>query len=223
VRIGIIGTHGVGKTTLAAQMFAHGSRTGKKVKLIHEVARSCPLPLNDQFSIEAAVWITSKHLSLEIAAAADKDSIVICDRSCFDPMVYAINMLKDSVMMQRYYRMSPLYRIAECGLRMYDVIIYIKPIEHAILSDGTRSVDVQFQKDVAAIFDTELHYMKFDFIHYTEKPDELAPVKYFYMHANEIFEKDNSQFFEEVLNEKSWIPEYHSRLFLNSNPYGTRW
>lgn len=223
MKIGIMGTHGIGKTTLAAQMFAHASKTGRKAKLVHEVARSCPLPINDKFTVKAATWIVARHISLGIEAEASGYDFIICDRSSFDPIAYAINIIPEDMRVKKYYRTSPLYKFAERDLRSYDVLIYLKPTPTAtILSDGIRSTSPEFQKNIDDIFEKELFHMGFDFVPYELNPTIEMPTRHILMPSKHVFEKDNDAFFEYILKKISMCHSDQSTKFLNMAPYSER-
>src|SRR6187402_3717402 len=86
--IAITGTHGTGKTTLSFQLAAEYKKLGANVKVIQEVARCCPFPLNEHMTRETALWIYHEHSKKELEACRDHD-VVICDRTKFDSFVYA--------------------------------------------------------------------------------------------------------------------------------------
>ena len=222
MKIGIIGTHGIGKTTLAAQMFAHASKTGRKAKLIHEVARSCPLPINEKFTVKAAAWIVAKHITLGIEAEAGGYDYIICDRSSFDPVIYAINLIPEDLKAKRYYRSSPLYKFAERDLRAYDVLVYLKSSNAQILGDGIRSIDEEFQKKIAKIFEEELFNMGIDFVSYESQPTIEMPTRHISMDSKDVFVKDNSDFFEHIFKKLPLCLPDQSPKFLNFAPYSER-
>lgn len=222
MKIGIMGTHGIGKTTLAAQMFAYASMTGRKAKLIHEVARSCPLPINEKFTVKAATWIVARHVTLGIEAEAAGYDFIICDRSSFDPVTYAINIIPNDLREKKFYRTSPLYKFAERDLRSYDVLIYLKPSSAEILSDGIRAVDPEFQKKIAKIFDEELHHMGIGFHSYETNPIIEMPCSRITMNSKDVFERDNTGFFEYILKKISNCLPDQSAKFFNFAPYSDR-
>ena len=159
MKIAVIGTHSTGKTCLTSKMFAYASKNGINAHYIQEVARSCPLPINDGFTTEAATWIMSKQIALEIEARAKKPDFIICDRSCFDPIVYAIKKFN-----YPRYRYSLLYQYAQSVLKTYDIIINVRPSSYEIKEDGIRSIDPDFQKDIYDLFEQEFKHMEFVFI-----------------------------------------------------------
>ena len=222
MKIAIIGAHGIGKTTLAAQMFAHASKTGRKAKLIHEVARSCPLPINDKFTVKAAAWIIARHVTLGIEAEAAGYEFIICDRSSFDPITYAINMMPKDLREKRLYRQSPLYRFAQQDLKLYDLLIYLQPTSAEILSDGIRAIDPEFQKNISRIFHEELNYIGLNFFEYGSNPMLDMPLDHITMSSDMVFVKNNDEFFEYVFSKKDSRQPDQSNKFLDYAPYSTR-
>lgn len=222
MKIAIIGAHGIGKTTLAAQMFAYASKTGRKAKLIHEVARSCPLPINEKFTVKAATWIIARHVTLGIEAEAAGYDFIICDRSSFDPITYAINMMPNDLREKKIYRQSPLYRFAQQDLKLYDLLVYLKPSSAEILPDGIRLVDPEFQRNISKIFDEELNYIGLNFFEYGSNPIMDMPLDHIVMSSSKVFEKNNDAFFEYVFLKKDSRISDQSNKFLDYAPYSTR-
>ena len=52
-KIALIGSHGVGKTTLCYDLAARLKRRDLEVHLVAEIARSCPLPINTETTLDA--------------------------------------------------------------------------------------------------------------------------------------------------------------------------
>lgn len=150
--IAITGTHGTGKTTLSFQLAAEYKKLGANVKIIQEVARSCPFPLNEKMTKETALWIYHEHSKKELEACKDHD-VVICDRTSFDSFVYAEAL-----------KLDILYGIkcaAKDNLYNYDQIYFVRPkISSGIIPDGIRSTNIEFQTKVDYIFEKHLTYAK---------------------------------------------------------------
>lgn len=144
MKIAIVGTHGTGKSTLSYLMASHYKKKGKNVKIIQEVARSCPFPINHGMTVEAAKWIYYEHARKELEAEAKHD-IVIGDRSVYDSFVYAMH----------FELVCPELRsldiLAHKHLQAYDRVFFVRP-DIPLQTDGTRSPDVEFQRSVDEIF-----------------------------------------------------------------------
>jgi thymidylate kinase len=163
--IAITGTHGTGKTTLTFALAMHYKHQGANVKIIQEVARSCPFPLNDKMTRETALWIYHEHSKKELEARKDHD-IVICDRTAFDSFVYAESL---GIMFFEYAETQ-----AKDHLYSYDKLFFIRP-DIPLIEDGIRSNDVEFQMKVDKLFEERLY--DFDYIE---------------MKSSAIFDKDQS-------------------------------
>lgn len=148
-KIALIGSHAAGKTTLSYLLAAHFKIQNLSVKIIQEVARNCPFPLNEQMSKEACLWIYHEHTRKEIEAH-NKYDILICDRSNADSFIYALVQncfdIDDPIM--QYSK-----KCAEYWMHTYDKIFYVKPTQKKIPDDGFRSIDKQFQLKVEKAFD----------------------------------------------------------------------
>jgi thymidylate kinase len=83
MKIALIGSHGVGKTTLCFELAALLKRRNADVELVREVARRCPLPINQDTTLAAQEWILLTQIAWEIEAAATHE-VVLCDRSALD-------------------------------------------------------------------------------------------------------------------------------------------
>jgi thymidylate kinase len=144
VNIAITGTHGTGKSTLSYSLAAYYKQQGRNVKIIQEVARTCPFPINKGMTREAAKWIYLEHFKKELEAQS-KHEIVIGDRSVYDSFAYAKYFhLCD-------YALATLESLAFQHLYRYDKVIFVRP-DLPLHDDGTRSSDHEFQSKVDEIF-----------------------------------------------------------------------
>jgi len=143
--IAITGTHGTGKTTLSFLLAAEYKKLGANVKIIQEVARSCPFPLNDDMTRETALWIYHEHSKKELEACRDHD-VVICDRTSFDSFVYAECMGIDIMDLEER-------RAAYWHLDDYSELYLVRPDNLCTLhDDGIRSVDSKFHWQIDDLF-----------------------------------------------------------------------
>ncbi len=166
MKIAIVGTHGTGKSTLSYLMASHYKKQGKNVKIIQEVARSCPFPINHGMTVEAAKWIYYEHARKELEAEA-KHEIVICDRSVYDSFVYASYFDINS-------ELKSLESIAYEHLSTYDKVIFVIP-DIQLQTDGTRSSDPQFQLGI--------------FMAYSQLTEELDFIE---IKSSQIFDPEES-------------------------------
>jgi GTPase SAR1 family protein len=143
VKIAFIGSHGVGKTTLCYELAARLKKQDRVVDLVMEVARSCPLPINRDTTIDAQAWILHTQIAQEIAAAA-RGGVVVCDRSVLDNYAYLVHATGR--------RASYDALVAE-WVASYHALIKV-PVLDPPSFDGTRDTSQQFQHEIDRLIDT---------------------------------------------------------------------
>ena len=142
MKIAFIGTHGVGKTTLCYDLAARLKRQDRAVDLVKEVARSCPLPINRDTTLQAQAWILHSQIAHEIAVAAQNE-IVICDRSVLDNYAYLVHSAGR----------QPAYdALVREWVGSYDRLFKV-PILAAPTFDGMRDTNQLFQREIDALID----------------------------------------------------------------------
>lgn len=140
-KIGITGTHGAGKSTLAFKLAHYLKQNNRNVDVVQERIRLCPFPYNENMVIETTMWAYHAQVKRELEAQANGFDTIICDRTVFDCFIYAEyrNMNNEQLCCFR--------NAAEMWLKTYDKIIFITPTEK-IRPDGVRSLDEDFQKGI---------------------------------------------------------------------------
>ncbi len=157
MKLAVVGSHGVGKTTLSYAIAASKRFRYTNVKLLGETARECPFPLNKDLTFEAVIWIYHRQMIKELEASAKYDN-VICDRSVIDSFMYG-NLLNLSHIQQN--RMLQAFVSAKDWMGTYDEIIYIKNSGIDLVSDGVRDTDKVFQEKIETYFDNYLAESKY--------------------------------------------------------------
>ena len=180
MKVAIIGTHGIGKTTFAYQIAAEAKKRGRNASVVKEVARKCPFPLDVGFTTDGAEWIITSQINKELGNIAQKYDCIVCDRSAYDPICY----LKASNRPQRNY--DKLESYSEEWLKTYDLILFVLPAWEKIIDDGIRCMDREFQEQVHDEF------KKF-VLQYTGK--NLIRVS-----AKRVFEDDMDEIYQRVFS-----------------------
>lgn len=142
LKIAFVGTHGVGKTTLCFDLAAHLKRLDLGVDIVKEVARRCPLPINEDTTLDAQSWILHTQIAEEIAALSMYE-VVVCDRSVLDNYAYLV---------ARVGRRPELDPLVIDWVRGYDALIKV-PVVGAPTFDGKRAVSRSFQLEIDATID----------------------------------------------------------------------
>lgn len=139
-KIAFVGTHGTGKTTLTYQLAGEFRRRGHNVEVLKEVARECPLPINEGTTIEAQWWILFRQMALEIECAA-RCEVIICDRSVLDNYAYLRRAFGPQERLEAF--------LVE-WMRSYDEVVFVPVSEGRLAADGVRSTDERFQAEIDA-------------------------------------------------------------------------
>src|SRR5271167_956470 len=69
LKLALIGTHGVGKTTLAYEICSLLKKAHHNVELVTEVARQSPFPVNAATTTEGQLWSVHAQVAAEVDAA----------------------------------------------------------------------------------------------------------------------------------------------------------
>ncbi|MCP4900754.1 MAG: ATP-binding protein [bacterium] len=142
MKLALIGTHGIGKTTLCFELAARFKRRNLDVEMVREVARSCPLPINQQTTVAAQEWILHVQMSLEIEAVANHE-MVLCDRSVLDNYCYLVHSAGTDATWEK---------ILDRWLPTYDLLIHVPIWSHPTF-DGVRAVDPVFQEEIDTLLE----------------------------------------------------------------------
>lgn len=159
MKIALLGSHGVGKTTLCFDLAARFKRLDLSVEIVREVARRCPLPLNRETTLAAQQWILHQQIADEIAATQEFEA-VLCDRSVLDNYAYLVASVGPRA------ELEPM--VSE-WLRSYDALFKV-PILQAPRFDGTRDLSEQFQIEIDQRIDQLL-------VHFGVRCERLDPAR----------------------------------------------
>jgi len=158
-KVAFIGSHGVGKTTLCYGLAARLKIRDVAVEVVHEVARRCPLPINEETSVAAQSWILHSQIAEELVAQA-RYPAVICDRSVLDNYVYLLLAAG---------RQAALEPLIEAWTRGYDLLVHV-PIVEQLNPDGIRSASPAFQRAVEERLCRELAARQIPALHLAADP-----------------------------------------------------
>lgn len=146
LKVAFVGTHGVGKTTLCFDLAAQLKRLDLGVDIVKEVARRCPLPINEDTTFDAQAWILHTQIAEEIEAASHYE-VVVCDRSVLDNYAYLV---------ARVGRRAELEPLVREWVRSYQALFKV-PVLSAPAFDGKRAVSPSFQQEIDGIIDELVH------------------------------------------------------------------
>jgi AAA domain len=152
MKLALIGTHGVGKTTLAYEICSLLKKSGYNVELVTEVARQSPFPVNAATTLEGQLWILHAQIVAELDAAR-RAPHVICDRAVLDNYCYLVN---------KFGRQPHLEPWLAWWMNSYSFLVGVPPVAFEIPSDGFRSEDRAFQQRIHDLLNELLAAPPFD-------------------------------------------------------------
>ena len=150
IKIGITGTHGTGKTSLAHSLVGHLKELGFNAGYIREFVRDCPLPVGTEKENSAAAqtWILCRQL-IEELEAVHKYDILVCDRTVIDNYAYFLwNLRAGRPASEELQKIAA--SILDSWAHTYDFVIKL-PITIQLSVDGFRSTDMQWQREIDSI------------------------------------------------------------------------
>ncbi|HEX2251654.1 MAG TPA: ATP-binding protein [Thermoanaerobaculia bacterium] len=145
LKIAFIGSHGVGKTTLCYGLAARLKARDFPVEVVHEVARRCPLPINEETSLASESWILHTQIAEEILAQ-HRYPVVVCDRSALDNHVYLLLAAPPP---------AALDALVDAWMATYDLLIHV-PVVAEPFPDGIRAADPAYQRAVDQRLEREI-------------------------------------------------------------------
>lgn len=154
LKIGLAGTHGVGKTTLAYFLTGNLKARGMRVEMVTEVARDCPFSVNEQSDFDAQFWILAMQLARELEAGNSAE-VIVTDRTVVDNFAYCQRAFDHGKMSR--HELEEMHRVVKFWLERqpYSFIFIVEHLEN-IQDDGFRSTDPQFQREIQEILNSLL-------------------------------------------------------------------
>lgn len=144
-KVAFVGSHGVGKTTLCYGLASRLKARDVVLDVVHEVARKCPLPINEETGIASESWILHTQIAEEVIAE-HKNPVVVCDRSALDNYVYLLLAAGPQ---------QHLDDLVDNWMRTYDLLVHV-PIVSDPAEDGMRATNPAFQRAVDERLSREL-------------------------------------------------------------------
>ena len=142
---------GVGKTTLCFELAAILKRRDMRVDMVKEVARSCPLPLNRDTTLEAQAWILHTQIAREIEAMVHHD-VIVCDRALLDNYAYLVH---------KFGRIHVFDELVASWMASYGLLVKV-PIVDRPRFDGVRDTGADYQREIDGVIESLLKEFRID-------------------------------------------------------------
>ena len=148
----VCGVHGAGKSTVVSELEKHYESLGKSMYVVREAARDCPYPLG---TIQAQRFIWYEHWAREMKAVESGASVIICDRTCMDNLVYFRDILNQTPSNWGEDSFKFFYPIATLHMQKYTHIARLPLNEEYITNadDDLRPRDIEYAKRIDKLFD----------------------------------------------------------------------
>lgn len=138
MKIALIGTHRIGKTTVLYELAAELKKKGFNVGILEEVVRDCPLPVNEEATEASQKWIVFTQIARELALENTYD-ILLCDRSVLDDYAYYFN---------KFGKNEILEHVVKDHLKTYSFLFKLPFRTDLLNEDGFASVNKDFQRQI---------------------------------------------------------------------------
>ena len=159
IKINILGTHGVGKSTLCFQIANLLKQSNNNVKIIAENIRGCPFEINQKAKITTELWTFHKTFLDELNSLAEKYDTIILDRGVLDVVAYFSDRCNSHYYFDIIKELAFTWAINE-----YDLFILVEPddLDRLYITDIVRDADIEFRKRIVYIFRDLLHQIRED-------------------------------------------------------------
>jgi len=144
MKIALIGTHSTGKTTIGKHIALALSQQGHEVNYLPELARMCPMPINESTTFAAQHWILKNQIEKEGDMYKDGE-ILLCDRSTLDNFAYMQRAVEER---DTPRDVSTHEKTAAEHMRTYTHIFKTQKLDLGAKRDGKRSTDESFREDI---------------------------------------------------------------------------
>jgi len=168
-KIAIIGSHGVGKTSIAQGAKARLEADGYRVEFLGELARQCPFQLNEESDFNAQFYMISGQVNEENKLEIKEPDILITDRCILDSLIYWrwIRDKKTRELSDQPEKLRDLEKkdkvlenIVRSWIDTYDAFVYVKVSDDTWngrdQKDGVRNPRFGWYKDICAGFESAL-------------------------------------------------------------------
>jgi len=171
-KVAIIGSHGVGKTSIAQGAKARLEQEGYKVEFLGELARQCPFQLNEESDFNAQFYMISGQVNEENKSALGEPDILITDRCILDSLIYwrwirdkkarelENHPEREAKLRDLEKKDKVLENIVRSWIDTYDAFVYVKVKDETWngrdQKDGVRNPRFGWYKDICNGFESAL-------------------------------------------------------------------
>ena len=142
VKVIVTGAYSTGKTTLSVDLHNTLIDRGMSCRLLPDISRSCPLPLNTEQADDTSLWLIGSQIASEIEAVAEAPDIVLCDRGIPDILAHQ----QDVALRRSDGSVALLRQFLDHWLSTYTLFLFSRVDEAVpIEPDGLRNTDPNYR------------------------------------------------------------------------------
>jgi len=145
IKIGILGTHSTGKTTLGHTIMSYLKENHIIVGWVGEIVRDIPASVNDLSAFLSQYWVINAQINKEIERQSN-NNVVVTDRTVIDNFAYAKRSANKNSISKK--NLHVLETICRNWAETYDFLFYTQRTNYPIENDNFRSVNLQFQIEI---------------------------------------------------------------------------
>jgi nicotinamide riboside kinase len=168
MKIALIGTHGIGKTTLAYGITTYLKKQGKHAGMLAEVTWRCPFKINKETSIKSQLWLLATQIKEELELE-EKFDYVVCDRSAIDNFIYTLNAVG-------HENALPYESMVLDRAKSYDLLFKLPLKKEFLVPDGIRDTDREFQKKIDDLLEDYLKQKNIEHVKIVPGMDYLEQI-----------------------------------------------
>jgi nicotinamide riboside kinase len=161
MKIAVVGSHFVGKTTLCKNLYSYLTKKGFKVAVLDEIVRKCPFTVNEMATIRAQDWILDNQIKEEQKLENDGNyDFIITDRGTIDNFAYWRRAAEKSNMAPEKIieKQDEIFAHA----KSYDLILFLSIFQGNIENDNFRSTDDKWRKEMHERVEKVLERFSYD-------------------------------------------------------------
>ncbi|MCW0507853.1 ATP-binding protein [Aeromonas piscicola] len=149
-KILITGVFASGKTSLIELLKSTLQNAGKKVAVISEVARKCPLDLNQKQNFMSTSWLAMAQIINEMTPQSEHFDFIIYDRGLPDIIAHTQYILGGE--QDELHLFEKLKELGEVSINnFHHIFLAMSSSKFKIQADGLRVDDVNYQKRLEEI------------------------------------------------------------------------
>jgi len=150
LKVGLMGSHDVGKTTLGFTICSKLKTRHYHVDYVAEVARHIPatLKVNEGTNFWTQYWILNEQINAEILAILRGANMIVTDRTVVDNYAYAYRASLPHVKQISAENLTVMAAKCLHWVKTYDFLFYVAIPDKKMEGDGFRATDKRFQVEI---------------------------------------------------------------------------